>query len=103
MKTKEVRVFRPEERLTFTEALQIYTSGAAFAAGEEDRIGLLQVGMKADFVVIDKPVWIPDTMKDDLKTVDVLQVWVDGQRRYVKGDTFETFYQHRERISIEFR
>ena len=102
-KSKEAKVFRADERLSFDEALRLYTSGAAFAASEEDRIGALDPGMKADFIVIDKPIWHESNMREALKSVEVQQVWVDGQRRYAKGDTFEKFYQHREQVHIEFR
>lgn len=46
-------VFRPEEALTFSEALWIYTVGAARAAGSETFLGSLEVGYAADFVVLD--------------------------------------------------
>jgi predicted amidohydrolase YtcJ len=39
------------EDLSFAQALQMYTSNAAFAACVEDRLGKLKVGFEADFVV----------------------------------------------------
>ena len=36
--------FRPEEKLTFAEALWIYTVGAAHAAGSEGFLGRLEIG-----------------------------------------------------------
>jgi hypothetical protein len=44
--------FRPEEALTFAEALAIYTLNGAYAAGLEARQGAIAVGMDADFVVL---------------------------------------------------
>ena len=52
----EREIFRAEERLTFSEALWIYTTGAAFAAGCEGFLGCLEVGYVADFVVLDAAV-----------------------------------------------
>lgn len=50
---QQPEVFRPEERLSFAEALWIYTTGAAYAAGCEGFLGSLVVGYAADFVVLD--------------------------------------------------
>ena len=52
----EPEVFRPEEALTFSEALWIYTVGAAYAAGCELFLGSLEVNFAADFVVLDASV-----------------------------------------------
>ena len=44
--------FRPEERLTVREALQLFTRGAAYAAFEERERGSLRPGALADLVVL---------------------------------------------------
>jgi predicted amidohydrolase YtcJ len=46
-------IYRPEESLTFSEALWIYTVGAAVASQSETYLGKLEDGYLADFVVID--------------------------------------------------
>jgi predicted amidohydrolase YtcJ len=43
----------PEQRLAVEEALQAYTSGAAYAAGLEDRLGRLAPGCLADLLVLE--------------------------------------------------
>jgi predicted amidohydrolase YtcJ len=43
----------PEQRLSLTEALHGFTSGAAYAAGTEDRLGRLSPGFLADLIVLD--------------------------------------------------
>lgn len=43
----------PEQRLTVLEAIQGFTTGAAYAAGMEDRLGQLAPGYLADLVVLD--------------------------------------------------
>jgi predicted amidohydrolase YtcJ len=42
----------PKQRLTFKQALQAYTTGPAFAAGMENRLGKLAPGYLADLLVL---------------------------------------------------
>jgi predicted amidohydrolase YtcJ len=44
----------PEQRLTILEAIQGFTTGAAFAAGMEDRLGQLSPGFYADLIVLNE-------------------------------------------------
>lgn len=44
--------WRPEERLTLSEALRAFTEGGAYASFEERRRGRLAVGQKADLTVL---------------------------------------------------
>ena len=44
--------WHPEQRLTVDEALEAYTSGPAFAAGMENKLGKLQTGHLADLIVM---------------------------------------------------
>jgi predicted amidohydrolase YtcJ len=76
-------IFRAEERLTFREAIDLYTKAGAYAAGEDGRIGELRKGFMADFVVIDQKIWESDHLKPDetwhlLRNVQVKQLWVNG-------------------------
>ena len=43
----------PEQRLSLEQALQGYTTGAAYAAGWEDRLGRLAPGYLADLIVLE--------------------------------------------------
>ncbi|MFX1514280.1 MAG: amidohydrolase [Promethearchaeota archaeon] len=70
--------WRPEECLTFEEALKIYTEGGAYAIREEDSLGKLEKSYKADFIVVDKDV---STHPESLNEAKIEQVWVDGKRR----------------------
>jgi hypothetical protein len=44
----------PEEKLSFRAALEGFTTGAAYAAGLEDRLGRLSPGFYADLIVLDR-------------------------------------------------
>jgi predicted amidohydrolase YtcJ len=68
----------PAERLTFAQALAAFTRGAAYAGFSEDRIGSLDPGKWADFILIDR-----DPTKVDpiaLGNTRVLETWVAGKR-----------------------
>jgi predicted amidohydrolase YtcJ len=43
----------PEQRLTFSQALEGFTSGPAYAAGMENRLGRLSAGFLADLIVLE--------------------------------------------------
>ncbi len=49
----DAQEFRPEEKLSFAEALWLYTVGAAYAAKCEHVLGRVEAGFAADLVVVD--------------------------------------------------
>ena len=49
--------WHPEQRLTLIEALHAFTMGAAYAAGLEQRLGLLTPGYHADLAVLDRDIF----------------------------------------------
>jgi len=60
----------PEQRLTLTKALAGYTSGPAYAAGLEDRLGQLSAGFLADLIVLDTdPFTVEPAGLVDIQTV----------------------------------
>ncbi len=66
-----------DQALTRAEALHSFTLGAAFAAHQEDRLGSLEAGKWADFIVVDRDFFeIPAAEIDDIR---VLQTWVGGE------------------------
>ena len=70
----------PDQALTRAEALHSFTLAAAYAARQEDRVGSLEPGKWADFIVIDRDYFaIPADEIDDIR---VLQTWVGGQKVY---------------------
>jgi predicted amidohydrolase YtcJ len=68
----------PDQALTRAEALHSFTLAAAYAANQEDRLGSLEPGKWADFIVIDRDYFtVPASEIDDIK---VLQTWVGGEK-----------------------
>lgn len=63
------------QRLTVTEALGAYTRGAAYAGFDEDRVGTIEPGKKADLVVLDASPWEVEQIAD----IDVAMTVVDGE------------------------
>ena len=72
--------WRADQRLSRAEALHSFTLAAAFAAHQEDRLGSLEAGKWADFIIIDRDFFaIPAAEIDDIQ---VLETWVGGERVY---------------------
>lgn len=70
----------PEERVTLIQALRGFTLDAAYAAFQEDLLGTLEVGKKADFILIDRDIFaIEPALIRDTK---VIQTWVNGERKF---------------------
>lgn len=68
--------WRPEQRLSLAEALGGFTSGAAFAAGMEDRLGKLAPGYLADLLVLDEDLFRCEP--DALREVRPLGTMIEG-------------------------
>ena len=79
-KSKDGKVFYPDQRMTRAEALKSYTWNAAYAAFEEETRGSLKVGKYADLVVLSKDITtIPE---DEIPTAQVMYTVVGGKVRY---------------------
>lgn len=77
-------VFLPQERLSFAEALWLYTGGAAYACFGEERLGRIEPGCAADFVVLDRDVTVGEGER--LLEAQVEEVWVAGRRRWCRRE-----------------
>ncbi len=66
----------PEEKVTPQEALKMFTAWAAEAAFEEDRLGTIEVGKRADFTVLDRD--ILTVAPQDILTAKPIMTIVDG-------------------------
>jgi len=70
----------PEARLTIDESIRGYTQGPAYAAGMEDRLGIIAPGYLADLVALDRDLY---TMPpDELLTVNVVGTMTGGVWRH---------------------
>ena len=82
----EDSVYHPDQCLTLAQAIDLYTQGGAYAAGREDRSGLIREGYDADLVVID-PSLLTDTAL--LAKGAVQQLWVAGEKKYDAAEAAE--------------
>ena len=79
-KSKDGKVFYPDQRMSRAEALRSYTWNAAYAAFEEETRGSLKVGKYADLVVLSKD--ITTISEDEIPTAQVMYTIVGGKVRY---------------------
>jgi len=68
----------PGERMTLGEALTSFTLDAAYAAHQEERLGSLEPGKLADFILLEQDVFAIEPSQ--LWQVDVAQTWVGGRQ-----------------------
>ncbi len=72
-------VFYPEQCMTRAEALLSYTLWPAYAAFQEDELGSIEVGKRADLVL-----WDTDLLScppESLLSAKVSRVWIDGSEK----------------------
>ena len=72
--------WRPEERVTREQALAGFTTGAAYAAFAEDKVGSLTPGHRADFVLIDVDPLLASP--SEIRKAVVSETWVGGRPVY---------------------
>ena len=66
----------PEERMTVKEAFASFTIDAAYAGHQEDLIGSLETGKKADFIFLDRDIFtIPE---GEIWKTQATETWVNG-------------------------
>ncbi|MFC3957237.1 amidohydrolase [Halovivax cerinus] len=63
------------QRLSVTEAIRAYTIGAAYAGFDDDRLGTIEVGKRADLAVLEDSPWAEP---DSIDEIDVAATLVDG-------------------------
>ncbi len=73
--------WQPQERVSREVALAGFTTGAAYAGFAEDRLGSLEPGRRADFVLVDvDPL---ESTPAQLRATKVFETWIGGERAYV--------------------
>ena len=73
----------PEERLSREQAWHAYTIGAAHAAFADDRIGSLEPGKRADFLIVDHDIMLATPAQ--IRGLQVLQTWIAGKPVFVQN------------------
>lgn len=71
------------QRISVAEAVALYTTGAAYASGEEHLKGRLRAGMLADFVELSSDPF--ETSPAEIAGLEVRSTWVGGRSVYA-GD-----------------
>ncbi len=73
-------IYVPEERISVETAVRAYTSGSAYAAQAEGRVGSLEVGKLADLAVLSQDIFtVPG---DTIAKTKVTMTWVGGKLVY---------------------
>ncbi|MCF2927505.1 amidohydrolase, partial [Pseudoalteromonas sp. DL2-H1] len=72
--------WRPTEKLTREQALQAFTVDAAYAAFQEYKLGSLEQGKWADFILIDQDYFT--VSEDKIDDIKVEQTWIAGELKY---------------------
>ncbi len=68
----------PEQALDRRQALRFYTVNNAYLMFMEDRIGSLEEGKLADFIVLDRDYLTCPT--DSIRRIEVLETWLGGRK-----------------------
>ena len=69
-----------EEKLTREQALRAFTLDAAYAAHQEFKIGSLEKGKWADFIIVDTNYF--KAPLSDIYHTQVAQTWLAGKLKY---------------------
>ncbi|MFO1240214.1 MAG: amidohydrolase family protein [Sphingomonadaceae bacterium] len=72
--------WQPQERVSREEALAGFTTGAAYAAFAESKVGRLAPGLWADFILVDRDPMLATPAA--LRATKVLETWVAGRKVY---------------------
>lgn len=70
----------PSERISILEAIKMFTINAAYILGKDKEIGSLEIGKKADFIVLDKNIF--ETEPLDIHEISVIQTYFNGDLVY---------------------
>ncbi len=71
----------PSERISVIEAVKMVTINAAYVLGKEKEIGSLEIGKKADFVVLDKDIF--NIRPLDISNINIERTYFNGELVYL--------------------
>ena len=78
-----VPAYLQSEAFTVREALDSFTCGGAYASFEERKKGMIQPGMLADFVVLDRDPFVEEPSK--IRCISVMETHIGGKLVYRKS------------------
>jgi len=67
----------PSQRLSVTDALRAYTLGSAYAGFDEQRLGTIEAGKRADVVALEESPW--EVQTNEISDIGVRATVVDGE------------------------
>lgn len=71
----------PSERISILEAIKMFTINAAYVLGKEKEVGSLEIGKKADFIVLDKNIFTTEPL--DIHNINVVKTYFNGELVYL--------------------
>jgi predicted amidohydrolase YtcJ len=69
--------WHPDQKMTLDETLRAFTAGSAFASFDEDRLGVLKPGLRADLTVVDRDLFKVEPAS--LLKSEVVMTVIDGE------------------------
>jgi len=70
----------PEEKMSRLDAVKLHTIYGAYVSKDENRLGSLEVGKDANFVIVSDDVFtVPE---DEIKNIKVLETYICGERKF---------------------
>ena len=82
----------PPKSITREEAIRLYTHNGASILQWQDRVGSIETGKYADFVVLDRDILSCEV--DDIRDARVLATCVAGETRYDPAGILGPEHQH---------
>lgn len=79
-KTNQGTILGPNQKVTIMDALKAYTNFAAYSSFEEEELGIIKTGAKADLIILsDNPLEVEE---ENLKDLYVKQTYIEGELVY---------------------
>ncbi|MFD1708906.1 amidohydrolase [Siminovitchia sediminis] len=91
-KTQSGKVLHPEEAIDLMDALRMHTIWSAKACGVEDKVGSIETGKFADFILLEEDIFFVPV--EELKDILPLETWIGGKLIKGKKEQRHADYSH---------